>query len=1361
MGVTGLWQVVQPCARPTNLATLNRQRLAVDASIWIYQFMKAMRDKDGNAMHNGHVVGFFRRICKLLFYGVLPVFVFDGGAPALKRMTIQGRKKRREGRRDDAARTAGKLLAVQMQRLADEEEEGRKKKRMANETGTEDLFVPSGGRRDDGEEQQEELPDVNDMVYVDEIGMGQRERIQSRRFQKQDAYHLPDLPGGIETMGQPEDPRIMSVEELEEYARQFNSGEDINLYDFSKIDFDGDFFKSLPPADRYNILNAARLRSRLRMGISKEQLDGMFPNRMAFSKFQIERVKERNRITQRLMFEIGMTGTDLTLGVKGGRIAGDKDREYILVKNDGAEGGWALGVVSRNKDIGQSHQPIDVDEIDVQFQKKEGEEDEDSDEDEDFEDVPVEGLNRLPKPRPGWNATDYMTEQAKMMGASIHELYGLPKGDDDSLFVDDPTNAAGNIFGSQQETPMHEEEDEDLNLAIAMSLGTQHGIGPTELELEQEKGPAPVWEQKAAPTPKPIKGTASGSMIARIVNNRSFKEVKADEERKAAASKKTVADDDEDSSGSEIDFGAALAADAKRRKAQPPASKAFSAVGPSSSSGGLLPFETMNWRKSVFTLANEQISSTKPQDIPVSSKSPLQPNEAETAAFEVDSDQDKEEEEEGDAMAGGFLKPRPPKAKKNKNGSISRDNYTDPDKPLPLPPWLADNSDIREGLEVSRIAEQRQVAEHDAYLDEQSAMCRQKKLDDTIFIQSSDEEGSDVEIIEAPPPPKKSPGHVEDVEGTRQDVEILSFREKSKESMGQMPSGPDGDIVMVEKEPEEAPAEVTTAPKPATADEDEDLEFEDVAMPEPEQQARQAGTTTNRKGSPDPFADIQPDVQAPKPSATNDEDDIFAGIEAPPELAAAAAETGGVGGTEGEPYSDPDEDELMLEMAAEAEAHAAFASTLKTNHTSLLSNTNAMNAHSGGAPLSRAALEKEIAALTAEKNKHQRDSDEVTQVMISEVQSLLRLFGIPYITAPMEAEAQCAELVRLNLVDGIVTDDSDTFLFGGTRVYKNMFNGNKFVECYLAADLEGDLSLGRGELICLAQLLGSDYVAGLAGVGPVTAVELLAEFSGGGSHANKDALGRLEEFREWWTQVQQTGKLGPEDAQNKFRKKFRKSHGKKLFLAPGFPSKAVEEAYTNPHVDSSRENFVWGSPDMDGLRRFLMGTVGWGPQQTDEVLVPVIRDMIRRQQEGTQSNITRFFSIAPGEGRGQGGRNAGEGRREAADTGAGGEVFAPRQRGQGMTSKRMSEAVGRLRARQGGGGIVEDAEEEEDEEGGEGVEESAPPKKKRKARRSVPVVGDEGGDGAEEDDDDDDDDDYDAIMSKKGSGKAKKRAKAS
>ena len=58
--------------------------------------MKAMRDEDGNFIQNGHLLGFFRRICRLLFNKIRPVFVFDGATPVLKRLTVQARRQRRE-----------------------------------------------------------------------------------------------------------------------------------------------------------------------------------------------------------------------------------------------------------------------------------------------------------------------------------------------------------------------------------------------------------------------------------------------------------------------------------------------------------------------------------------------------------------------------------------------------------------------------------------------------------------------------------------------------------------------------------------------------------------------------------------------------------------------------------------------------------------------------------------------------------------------------------------------------------------------------------------------------------------------------------------------------------------------------------------------------------------------------------------------------------------------------------------------------------------------------------------------------------------------------------------------------------------
>ncbi|EOD52592.1 putative dna excision repair protein rad2 protein [Neofusicoccum parvum UCRNP2] len=996
MGVTGLWTVVQPCARPIKIETLNKKRLAVDASIWIYQFLKAVRDKEGNALRNSHVVGFFRRICKLLFIGIKPVFVFDGGAPALKRQTISARKSRREGRREDAVRTASKLLAVQMQRRAEEEE--RKRKEAATQ-------------RHNDEPEEEPLP--ANLVYAEEVTMTERERQQARRFKKKDAYHLPELDVSLSEMGAPNDPRIMSLEELEAYARQFERGEDINVYDFSKIDFDSPFFLSLPATDRYNILNAARLRSRLRMGYSKDQLDSMFQDRMAFSKFQIERVTERNELTQRLM---NINNGDTLYGMDaGGRVAGEKNREYVLVKNDGVEGGWALGVV--DKDEGRFDKPIDVD----RSSPPKEEDDDDWDDEEDFEDVPIEGLNRLPKQKPAPNdemATDLAKrrqELYKSRQAGAQRRRGPPKprnADPDSLFVEaeaeddewENVDMRGDDGLFEEQEQGAEDEDEELQRAIAMSL--QQDRDETQQPQEQkddvdEDGDfLEVFQRKAEEARPFTKG--SGLAIARMANNRSARIAKP-----AAES---------DSEGDEVDLQAALA-EARKSKYKPnrpeqprkpvapakPTPSNQPAAGSSSNPsgfGGPLPFEKLD-------LGSSLLGKKKMQKLQ-------------------------------EDQSGGFERPEDAEKK----------------KAAPLPPWFAENRD--QGT-------------------------------------------TEVIDLDAESPPK--------------DKQVIDIQ---------------------------------------SSDDEEDMEMEDVM---PADSEVRMGDLAEKE-----MLDDQPDDESI--------------------------------------YSDPEDEELFRQLAVEAEEHARFASTLNNKSQE----ANAID------------YERELKALRNQQKKDRRDADEVTQTMISECQQLLSLFGLPYITAPMEAEAQCAELVHLGLVDGIVTDDSDIFLFGGTRVYKNMFNQAKFVECYLAQDLEQEFSLTRDRLIAIAQLLGSDYTEGIGGVGPVTALEILSEF------------GELESFRDWWKDVQSGTRPKEADATVPFRRRFRKTNATKLFLPPSWPDPRVAEAYLKPEVDADATAFAWGVPDLDALRRFLMSTIGWSSERTDEVLVPVIRDMNNREREGTQSNITAFLA---------------------------------------------------------------------------------------------------------------------------------------
>lgn len=64
------------------------------------------------------------------------------------------------------------------------------------------------------------------------------------------------------------------------------------------------------------------------------------------------------------------------------------------------------------------------------------------------------------------------------------------------------------------------------------------------------------------------------------------------------------------------------------------------------------------------------------------------------------------------------------------------------------------------------------------------------------------------------------------------------------------------------------------------------------------------------------------------------------------------------------------------------------------------------------------------------------------------------MFGIPYITAPMEAEAQCAFLEKIGRTEGTVTDDSDVWLFGANVVYKDFFDSQKYVKQFRSIDIK-------------------------------------------------------------------------------------------------------------------------------------------------------------------------------------------------------------------------------------------------------------------------------------------------------------------
>lgn len=81
-----------------NLESLHNKVLAVDASMWLYQFLSSIRQRDGTLLTDSkgkvtsHLMGLFTRVSNLIENDVKLAFVFDGEAPELKHLTLEKRK---------------------------------------------------------------------------------------------------------------------------------------------------------------------------------------------------------------------------------------------------------------------------------------------------------------------------------------------------------------------------------------------------------------------------------------------------------------------------------------------------------------------------------------------------------------------------------------------------------------------------------------------------------------------------------------------------------------------------------------------------------------------------------------------------------------------------------------------------------------------------------------------------------------------------------------------------------------------------------------------------------------------------------------------------------------------------------------------------------------------------------------------------------------------------------------------------------------------------------------------------------------------------------------------------------------------
>ena len=114
--------------------------------------------------------------------------------------------------------------------------------------------------------------------------------------------------------------------------------------------------------------------------------------------------------------------------------------------------------------------------------------------------------------------------------------------------------------------------------------------------------------------------------------------------------------------------------------------------------------------------------------------------------------------------------------------------------------------------------------------------------------------------------------------------------------------------------------------------------------------------------------------------------------------------------------------------------------------------------------------------------------------LLNECKALLDALGIESVRAEGEAEALCARLNAEDVVDAVISDDSDAFCYGAKvllRNFKISSTGNgACVERYTMEKINQTLKLDRNRLTMMAIVLGCDFCPGVPGCGKETLTQL-------------------------------------------------------------------------------------------------------------------------------------------------------------------------------------------------------------------------------------------------------------------------------
>lgn len=200
-----------------------------------------------------------------------------------------------------------------------------------------------------------------------------------KRWRDHDPYRLPavdmDAMVAQATRSNIPDPRLATEDELRAFIEEMKP---------EYFDVSSEAFRELPTEVQYEIIGDLRLKSRQTSYKRLQNMLRVAKTPMDFSKEQIKNLKQRNSLTQQLLTttdSIGKAHVEIPI-----RIASERNRQYVLIKNESDVGGWVLGI----RDEGTRSKPIEIDQDPVKpppLPSKPSQEGDDDDSDMEMEEV--------------------------------------------------------------------------------------------------------------------------------------------------------------------------------------------------------------------------------------------------------------------------------------------------------------------------------------------------------------------------------------------------------------------------------------------------------------------------------------------------------------------------------------------------------------------------------------------------------------------------------------------------------------------------------------------------------------------------------------------------------------------------------------------------------------------------------------------------------------------------------------------------------------------------------------------------------------------------------------------------------------